>query len=597
MAQSSGSWRRFRNLRIRKRLSQTARNIEVATTRHARHFVLERWNRAKDVRQNIGIWLIFVGVLVAAVIIQFLLVRGVYTNQAPVEGGTYAEGVNGRVSTLNPLFAATQAEQSTAQLIFSSLFDYDNRGSLSGDLATGYKRSEDGRTYTVTLRDNATWHDGKPVTVDDILFTVNLLKNPAVGSSLAASWEGIQAVKINKDKVAFNLPAAYVPFPHALTFPILPKHILENVKPNTIREHPFSTEPIGSGPFAFRFKQKVKSDGSHEVLHLKQNTAYYGGQVKLERFQLHAYANRDDLVEGLRTQAIGAASGVPLNNLASFDGDSRFDVNFLPVQAGVYALMNTESPTLKNEKIRKALQLGTNVDEALSTLSWKPKRMDTPFAGNQMKLDVKKPGYNIAKAKKILDESGWKLNPEGFRYKDNKPLQIRLSYLKDTDYESVVGGLVEQWRKLGIKVETQSIDAKDPTQNFVSSVLQPRNFDVLVHELTIGADPDIYAYWHSSQATARGLNFSNYKDDISDDALSSARSRQDELLRVAKYESFLRQWYEKAPAIGLYQSSVSYVAAKGVQSVQKQDNLVTEVDRYYDVVRWTARSDSVYKTP
>ncbi|NLA42901.1 peptide ABC transporter substrate-binding protein [Candidatus Saccharibacteria bacterium] len=596
MAKSSGSWNRFQYLRIRKRISSTARGVEAVASRHARKFILERWKSAKSVRRNIGIWLVGVGLLITAVIVQFLVVRNVYTDIAKIDGGTYAEGIYSKLETLNPILASAQAEYSASRLIFSSLFRYDDTGSLSADLAKGYKVSDDGKTYTVTLRSDASWHDGNPVTVDDIMFTVGLLKKPASGSTLSGSWRDIQAVRIDNQKIAFNLPSAYAPFPHALTFSILPKHILKDVPLNGLREHRFSKEPIGSGPFIYRYTQQVKGSGTHTVLHLKKNNSYYGGAVKLDRFQVHAYEDRDELAAALRTQAVNAASGLSLNSLKTFDDNGRFESRSTPIQAGVYALFNTSS-VLKDKTLRKALQVGTDVDKLLSSLEWKPQRMDMPFTKNQINTDIKKPAYNLSVAKKMLDESGWKVGVEGVRYKNKKPLRLRLMYLKDTDYEVVVEGLARQWRNLGFQVEANSVDAKDPSQNFVSSVLQPRNFDVLVHELTVGADPDGYAYWHSSQASARGLNFTNFKDEVSDDALSSARARQESSLRQAKYESFLRRWYSEAPAIGLYQSSAAYVTSSKVGAASKHARFVTESDRYYNVIDWTARSGVVYKTP
>ena len=131
----------------------------------------------------------------------------------------------------------------------------------------------------------------------------------------------------------------------------------------------------------------------------------------------------------------------------------------------------------------------------------------------------------------------------------------------------------------------------------VQDYLQPRNFDVLLYELTIGADPDIYAYWHSSQATMRGLNFSNYSNDIADDALSSARLREELDLRNAKYVSFAQQWLEDAPAIGLYQPVFQYVHNKGSVTMGEDLRLISPRDRYADVLYWTVNNSPVYKTP
>lgn len=597
MARSGGSWNRFEYGRIQKKIATATRGAGAATSRHTREFIVNRWQSAREVRLYVGVWLVCIGVLISAVILQSIVARGSYSQVSQMRGGTYAEGVYGRIDTLNPLLASTQAEYSASRLLFSSLFTHDESGDLSADLATGYTVSDEGKTYTVTLRPDAKWHDGQPVTVDDVMYTLELIKNTASGSQLATSWADIEVKKADNEKITFELPAAYAPFPHGLTFSILPSHILKGVQPNMLREHWFSQEPVGSGPFEFRFMQQVQDEDSHSVLHLRDNDAYYRGAVKLDRMQLHAYGGRDELARGLRTQAINAASGISPSMLGEFEDNRRFQIHSVPVNAGVYALMNTTSAILKDAAVRKALQRGTNTDELLEALPGKHKKLDGPFVDGQVKVEVAKPSFDEAIAKKTLNDAGWKMGDEGVREKDGELLELRLVYLKNTNYEHIVDSLMQQWSGLGVRVVTQAIDTTDPTQNFVSSVLRPRNFDVLLHELTIGADPDVYAYWHSSQATARGLNFTNYNDEISDDALSSARSSRDELLRTAKYESFLRRWYRDAPAIGLYQSAATYITSGGVESVMEGERFITEADRYRNVVDWTARSGRVYRTP
>lgn len=599
MAKSDRSWKRFQSLRTRGAgFSKRARRVEAATTRHARRFVLERWKNAREVRRNIGIWLLGVGVLIAAVAVQFLLLRGTYTEQAPVADGTYAEGVYGKISTLNPLYATTPAELSASRLLFSSLFNYDTSGTLNSDIATDYKVDKSGKVYTVTLREDARWHDGKPVTADDVVFTVGLLKKPSTGSSLTASWQDVSVKKVSPTKVTFTLPASYAPFPHALTFAILPEHLLKDIPPNMLREHAYSQEPVGSGPFSYRFLQKVQGDDGYLVLHMARNDNYYEGAPKLSRMQLHVYEDREALAAGLRNQSINAASGVALSSMALLKDDKRFDTQVYPVNAGVYALFNTTSEYLKDKEIRQALNIGTDVDQALKALPWTPQRISGPFAARQIKDDDSKPTtVNVNKAKKMLNDAGWKVGKDEIRYKDKHPLRLRVAYIKDADYEAVIANIAKQWRSLGVDVDTHPVDTSDPTQNLASTILQPRDYDVLVHELLIGADPDVYAYWHSSQAVARGLNFTNFNDPVSDDALSSARSRREPELRDIKYKSFARRWHAEVPAIGLYQSVATYVSTKGTVATNEDANLITATDRFANAQYWTVRSDAVYKTP
>ena len=124
-------------------------------------------------------------------------------------------------------------------------------------------------------------------------------------------------------------------------------------------------------------------------------------------------------------------------------------------------------------------------------------------------------------------------------------------------------------------------------------MLQPRNYDVLIDELSIGADPDVFAYWHS-----RGLlNFANYSNATSDDALASARVRSEKDLRNVKYVAFAKQWLADVPAIGLYQSNISYVHSKMTRTIGQDQRLISPIDRYSNIRFWTAEQRQVYKTP
>src|SRR5690606_34234585 len=120
---------------------------------------------------------------------------------------------------------------------------------------------------------------------------------------------------------------------------------------------------------------------------------------------------------------------------------------------------------------------------------------------------------------------------------------------------------------------------------------------VLIYELLIGADPDVYAYWHSSQIGSTGYNFSNYSDPIADAALVSARSRLEPDLRNSKYKAFAQQWLEDVPAIGLYQPVVVYAANQYVRSVAEDMPFVTPAEHYANVLEWSVRERTVNKTP
>ena len=179
-------WKKFVRLKrpTVKHVRVRARKIEGATMRHAHRFIISRWANLRDVRRHALGWLVLASLLLVATGLQLYWIQSSYASEQPVSGGTYAEGVIGRLDTLNPIYASTQSERSAGQLIFSSLLRYDASNNLESDLAESYKTSADGKTYTVQLRKNATWHDGQPVTAKDVAFTLGLIKNPQTRSYL-----------------------------------------------------------------------------------------------------------------------------------------------------------------------------------------------------------------------------------------------------------------------------------------------------------------------------------------------------------------------------------------------------------------------------
>ncbi len=592
------TWKRYKRLGFSsKALSRRAKRAETKTTKHAHKFVLTKLDSLRDAKRHIIVWLLLLALLIAAVAMQMIWFQKAYRTTVWSDGGTYAEAVQGPIDTLNPLYAATNAEISASKLLFSSLFRYDSTGNLVNDLATSTVRSKNGRTYTIAVREDALWSDGKNVTAHDIVFTVDLMKSPDVRSLFYSSWVDIAARALDDKTVEFSLPAAYASFPHALTFSVLPKHVLEGVAPGAIRQNTFSVSPVGSGPFTSRLLQ-LAPDGQRKIAQMAASQDYYGGTPRVTRFELHAFDTKDAMLRSLRKGEVSAAVDVDISSPLL---TNKFAIRQYPVNSGVYALFNTKSLVLKDRNVRKALQLGTDINQVRQAVGSTVPQLDLPFVAGQITGDakLKAAAYDLQKAKKILTAEGWK-HRDGATIRTSKskqPLQLRVVTVKDSIYERVLDELASQWSALGIDVQIEAADPTSATNSFVQKVLQPRNYDVLIYELVIGADPDVYAYWHSSQATSLGYNFSNYRNPISDDALSSARARSEVQLRNEKYKTFTEQWLKDVPAIGLYQSVMGYAHRPSVQPYISETNVPSISERFSDILYWSAQQSAVYKTP
>jgi len=581
----------------RKQLLRRMRRAEAVSTKHAHKFVIGRINNIRLVSREITLWLVFVGVLIAGLGVQILWSQDSYMMTTPQGGGAYVEGAVGRIDTLNPLFSSTDTEVSAARLVFSSLYNYDRTGTLHQDLAMDMVADSSQRVYTITMRGDAKWQDDKPVTAQDVVFTINLIKNPATRSPLRVNWLDISATALNNTSVQFTLPAVYAAFPQALTFPIMPMHLLKSLDPSAVRESVFSQSPVGSGPFKFSRLQQIDSATGQKVVHLVANTKYYAGRPKLDRFELRSYPTETALIRAVNNGEVTGASDVSVTGVKEVK-TKQATITSESVDSGVYLLFNMQNPVLKDASVRQALQLATNTADIRKALGGGVLPLDGPLLQNQLTgVNVPHaPAPDVVKANQLLESDGWKL-VNGYRVKDGQTLQLGITTTKDSEYEAVLKQVEAQWHKVGVKAVTNVIDTSSTTSTFVQNVLQARNFDVLLYELSLGADPDVYAYWHSSQIGMSGYNFSNYSNRIVDASLASARSRIEPDLRNAKYTLFVRQWFADAPAIALYQSAVEYVTASGVQATRSGGRLVTLADRYADIQYWTVQNGLMYKTP
>lgn len=594
---NQGRFRRLPKLRInRKKIAKRVRRVENATAKHAHKFLVKRWSNVREVQRHVIIWTIIIGALIAATGMQLMWYQKSYKTYASAVDVAYAEGVLGPVNTMNPLYANTSAEQSISSLLFSRILKYDKTGNLNNDIATNISIAENNTKYIIDIRPDVRWSDGQKLTTADIAFTIGLMQNPSV-RSVVTGWDDIVVNVINDTRIEFKLKSSYASFEHALTFAILPKHILKNVTPSSMRENSYSQNPVGSGPFMFKYIQDIDSKTGKKIVYLTRNDKYFGGNAKISTFQLHIYDTTEQIVTALSTNEINSAADLIPSDLSNIN-KQRYEIISKPIQTGLYAILNMKSDLMNDKNVRKALQVGTDTNSLRKNLGVTTNPLDLPFTRGQISGNLPTvPAYNKAQAMQYFSAAGWNLNKNGNLEKSSKELKIKMITMKNGESENALDDVVKQWKELGVTVETSVIDLSDLAQNAAQNILQPRNFDVLIYQMNIGADPDVYAYWHSSQTYLQGLNYSNYASVIVDDALSSARSRIEPDLRNAKYITFAKRWVEDVPAIGLYQISSIYVQNVDVSSFSNDSKFVSATDRYANVLDWSVGSRSVYKTP
>lgn len=598
MEEPNKSWKKFERIRPQKKaIRKRFRKIESSSIKHAHKFIVKRWVNVREVRRHATAWMLLVILLTVSVIWQGFYFSAAYTRQIPSEGTAYSEGIVGSLDTMNPIFANSLPERSASKLLFSGLLRYDDTSNLSGDLAESWRYEDGGKRILVTLRPNIKWHDGAPMTSADVVYTIDMIKNPNVRSPLYSSWRDVAVKAIDGRTVEFTLPAVYAPFIDSLTVGILPRHILSSVQDVDLRNAPFNRAPVGSGPFVFRNIKSLNVEAGHVVLNMDAYPGYHLGKAKLGKFYIHAFSKEEDLRRSFVTDEVNAAANLSAQAISDLPRAEGAVVQDVPLYNGAYAFFRNSNEILKDVNVRKALRLAIDRPQLLKKLDNRARLLNGPLLPEQLPAEasiaaIRQPEFDLAEAAKILDQAGWLKDASGKRMKGGQRLTLNLATVRTGDYPTVAQAVADNWNKLGLDVRTQLAQGEDFQQNVIS----PRAYDVLIYELAIGRDPDVYAYWHSSQNGQNRLNLSEYSSGLVDDALTSARSRLESNLRGAKYKAFYQQWINDAPAVALYQPMLHYVTNSRTTAMDS-GSIVDAVDRYSQVQYWSSDLTEGRKTP
>lgn len=585
-------------LRFRRRLRKQQQRVEDISSQAEKHIdihLFKRFGSLSKVRRDIFSWLILMILVIGLLVAQNISLSSYYQTLKTVPGGIYREGVLGSFTNANPMFATSAADTTVTKLIFSGLFTFNGEGKLEGNLAKDVKIDDKGITYTVTLKDNLKWHDGKPLTSTDVVYTYKTIQNPDTESPFQNSWRDITITNPNEKTVVFTLASPLASFKYYLTNGIVPQHILGTIAPSDLRSSDFNTlRPIGSGPFKFKAItiKGDKKETAKEQIGLVPFADYALGMPQIDEFIVNIFASENELLDSFKDRQLNGMYG--LDSIPSdIEKGKSVIVNSLPLKAATMIFFKTTSNgPLGNSKIRNALVQATDNKQIVAGLGYPSKAVNAPFLVGQVGYDAStlQLGFNPDNANKTLEAEGWKIGKNGIRYKDGKPLTIVVSSADSPEYSNVLRTLKKQWKKVGVDLQSRLESSVD-----FQSTIAYHSYEAVLYGITIGVDPDVYVYWDSSQADIRSsnrLNLSEYKNSAADTALESGRTRLAANVRAAKYKPFLKAWQQDSPAIALYQPRLLY-ATNGPVGNLPTASLNAAADRLGNVHEWQVRQARV----
>lgn len=532
----------------------------------------------------------FAGIIVStAMMLKALNVE--ITTEVPIHGGSFTEGMIGSPRFINPVLAVSDTDRALTSLIYSGLLRVTAENAIITDLASTYEISADGKEYTFKIRPEAIFHDGTPITSDDVAFTIAMAKDPMIKGPHRAEWEGVTVETPDTHTVVMKLDKAYAPFIYNTTLGILPKHVWANL---THEEIPFSTlniQAVGSGPYKFD-SVSYESSGIPKSFNLTAFPRFTLGEPYVSMIYMQFYNNTEDLIAAANGGAVDSYGGISSEEYAAFSVNEKTARTFTLPRVFAVFFNQQKNPELADVHVRDALSKAIDkIEVTQSVLHGFAIPLDgplpthtTPFANS---LDFTK---SREEAIAVLAKAGWEKDPKTqILTKDKNELSITLATANTDELKTATRLVAERWRGLGVRVKVEFYDPGDLNQ----SLVRPRAFDALLFGQVIGRDSDVFAFWHSSQREDPGLNITQYSDKTVDALLEKARTITDPKERTLLFEKLRKQLLKDVPAAFLYVPEYIYKTPDNVQHATLPEN-AESFERFNSIYTWYIDSTRVW---
>jgi len=514
----------------------------------------------------------------------------------PTSGGVYTEALVGSMGRLNPLLDwNNSADRDINSLIFSGLIRFDSHGLPQPDLAESWGTSADGTIYNFTMRPNAVWHDGEPVTSDDILFTIELIMSSGslFPQDVKDLWSEIEVKQLDEKNIKFTLPEPYAPFLDYVTFGVLPKHLLDTVQPDQLSSADFNLNPVGSGPY--RFDHLIVDGGQIRGVVLTLNERYYLAKPYIPQVVFRYYPDPASALDAYEQgEVLGISQiGNRIIDRALANPELLVYTSRLPQMSMLFLNLNNQAvPFLADPKVRRALMMGLNRNAIVANfLGGQGIVADGPILPGSWAYyeGIEHIEYDPEAAAALLKAEGYLLPASGgdVREKEGQALILRLVH-PDDDLHTQIAELVQaNWAQIGVRVDLQAVSY----EAMVAEHLGPRTFDAALVDVTMARtpDPDPYPFWHQAEATG-GQNYSQWDNRTASEYLETARTTTDFTDRTRLYRNFQVIFSKELPSLPLYFPVYSYGVDSQVQGVQMAplydtSNRLSTINEWYLVTR------------
>jgi peptide/nickel transport system substrate-binding protein len=471
-------------------------------------------------------------------------------------GGTIVLSTSADADVLFPPLTLTLQGRQVLEQVFDNLADIGPSLNTVGDvgftprLADRWKWSADSLSISFHVNPRARWHDGVPVTADDVKFTFQLVKDTTLASPLASNLDNVDSVSVPDSLTAvvwFHQRAPDAFFKAASPVAILPAHLLRKIAPADIHQSGFARAPVGSGRFRFGAWDR----GARIVIQADSNN--YRGRPKVDRaIWLVAADYQAASVRFLSGTAdfLDVVKPELISQVKAKGADIIVSPGSLDYGYAAFNLRNASNtgphPIFGDRETRRALVMAVdrsaivgNVFDTLGLVAHGPATRIMPTSDTTIGIP-----YDPQQAARTLDSLGWKRGADGLRARGKTPLALLLQ---------------EQWRKAGANVRIEQLEL-----NTFGGRMEDRKFDALLNAWHIDPTPSsVREEWASSEIKKGGYNATSYRSPAFDAVIDSAVREMNPSRSVQLYRRAYRTLTDDAPAMWIYE-------LRNVQGVSKR---------------------------
>jgi len=495
----------------------------------------------------------------------------------PAYGDAIVDGSIGDASTMLPALASDSSSRDIIGLVFNGLVKYDQDLNLVGDLAESWDISPDGLAITFHLRRGVKWHDGRPFTAQDVMFTYELMIDPKTPTAYAEDFKQVDKAEVIDDfTFRVTYPRAFAPALASWGFSIMPAHLL---KGQDVTTTPLSRRPVGTGPYIFKEWQ------TGQKIVLEDNPEYFEGRPYISRYVYRIIPDLATMFLELKSGGIDRMVLTPIQYERQTH-DQEFNKNFKKYRylafAYTYLGFNLLDPKFKDQRVRQAIAYALNKEEIIEgVLLGLGRPANGPYKPGHWAYNekVKPYPYDPDQAKQLLAQAGWRdTDRDGFLDREGRPFEFTIITNQGNKQREMTALIIQQrLEQVGIKVKVRTIE----WAAFLKEFIDKKNFEACILGWTIPMDPDLFDVWHSSKTRPGELNFVSYKNEEVDRLIDQGRYTFDQDKRKEAYRRIQELLHEDVPYVFLYVPDALPVVAARFHGIKPAPAGIS-----YNFIKW-----------